>query len=135
MASLLARRKPTGKEQLAVYSFSGGTAALASDMVGLAGLKLSEFAPHTIEALRNALPGFAGVEHSVAVFLDSAEARTQKPYTATAKVRLADAGLGYNLTYKTLFARARWASAIGHQDPLVVGDGRSRFLLQAGMTF
>lgn len=67
VASLLARRKPTGKEQLAVYSFSGGTAALASDMVGLAGLKLSEFAPHTIEALRNALPGFAAFTNPVDV--------------------------------------------------------------------
>ncbi|BDB27489.1 acyl-CoA synthetase [Cupriavidus sp. TA19] len=67
VASLLARRKPTGKEQLAVYSFSGGTAALASDMVGLAGLKLSEFAPATIEALRNALPGFAAFSNPVDV--------------------------------------------------------------------
>lgn len=67
VASLLARRKPTGKEQLAVYSFSGGTAALASDMVGLAGLKLSEFAPHTIEALRQALPGFAAFTNPVDV--------------------------------------------------------------------
>ncbi|HBD37675.1 MAG TPA: CoA-binding protein, partial [Cupriavidus sp.] len=67
VASLLARRKPTGKEQLAVYSFSGGTAALASDMVGLAGLKLSEFAPATIEALRAALPGFAAFNNPVDV--------------------------------------------------------------------
>ncbi|MBF6989219.1 acetate--CoA ligase family protein [Cupriavidus sp. IK-TO18] len=67
VASLLSRRKPTGKEQLAVYSFSGGTAALASDMVGLAGLKLSEFAPATIEALRNALPGFAAFNNPVDV--------------------------------------------------------------------
>ncbi|MFJ4292217.1 acetate--CoA ligase family protein [Cupriavidus sp. NPDC089707] len=67
VASLLARRKPTGKEQLAVYSFSGGTAALASDMVGLAGLKLSEFASHTIEALRQALPGFAAFTNPVDV--------------------------------------------------------------------
>lgn len=67
VASLLSRRKPTGKERLAVYSFSGGTAALASDMVGLAGLKLSEFAPATIEALRNALPGFAAFNNPVDV--------------------------------------------------------------------
>lgn len=67
VASLLARRKPTGKEQLAVYSFSGGTAALASDMVGLAGLKLAEFAPATIEALRQALPDFAAFSNPVDV--------------------------------------------------------------------
>ncbi|MGO4327871.1 acetate--CoA ligase family protein [Cupriavidus sp. 2TAF22] len=67
VASLLARRKPSGKEQLAVYSFSGGTAALASDMVGLAGLKLSEFAPATTEALRAALPGFAAFSNPVDV--------------------------------------------------------------------
>ncbi len=33
VASLLSRATPTGKEQLAVYSFSGGTAALCTDMV------------------------------------------------------------------------------------------------------
>ncbi|SCU75941.1 CoA-binding protein [Cupriavidus necator] len=67
VASLLTRRKPTGREQLAVYSFSGGTAALASDMVGLAGLKLAEFAPATIESLRQALPGFAAFHNPVDV--------------------------------------------------------------------
>lgn len=67
VASLLARRKPTGNEQLAVYSFSGGTAALASDMVGVAGLKLSEFAPQTLAALKEALPGFAAFSNPVDV--------------------------------------------------------------------
>ncbi|AQV98662.1 acyl-CoA synthetase [Cupriavidus necator] len=67
VASLLARRKPTGNEQLAVYSFSGGTAALCSDMVGMAGLKLAEFAPATIEALKEALPGFAAFSNPVDV--------------------------------------------------------------------
>ncbi len=50
-----------------MYSFSGGTAALASDMVGLAGLKLAEFAPATLEALRQALPGFAAFSNPVDV--------------------------------------------------------------------
>ncbi len=36
-------------------------------MVGLAGLKLSEFAPHTIEALRQALPGYAAFTNPVDV--------------------------------------------------------------------
>jgi acyl-CoA synthetase (NDP forming) len=67
VASLLSRAKPTGREQLAVYSFSGGTAALASDMVGTAGLKLAEFAPATIAALKKALPGFAAVDNPVDV--------------------------------------------------------------------
>ncbi|WP_349605875.1 MULTISPECIES: acetate--CoA ligase family protein [Cupriavidus] len=67
VASLLARRKPTGREQLAVYSFSGGTAALASDMVGTAGLKLAEFEPATIDALAKALPGFAAINNPVDV--------------------------------------------------------------------
>ncbi|SCU96095.1 CoA-binding protein [Cupriavidus necator] len=67
VASLLARRKPTGNEQLAVYSFSGGTAALASDMVGVAGLKLAEFAPQTLAALKDALPGFAAFSNPVDV--------------------------------------------------------------------
>ncbi|MGO4810832.1 acetate--CoA ligase family protein [Cupriavidus sp. 2MCAB6] len=67
VASLLSRATPTGREQLAVYSFSGGTAALASDMVGTAGLKLAEFAPETVAALKKALPGYAAVDNPVDV--------------------------------------------------------------------
>ncbi|QQX82795.1 acetate--CoA ligase family protein [Cupriavidus necator] len=67
VASLLSRATPTGREQLAVYSFSGGTAALASDMVGTAGLTLSKFAPETLEALARALPGYAAFDNPVDV--------------------------------------------------------------------
>ena len=67
VASLLSRATPTGKEQLAVYSFSGGTAALCTDMVGIAGLTLSKFAPETLGALSRALPGYAAFDNPVDV--------------------------------------------------------------------
>lgn len=67
VASLLARATPTGREKLAVYSFSGGTAALCTDMVGIAGLALSTFAPETLEALGRALPGYAAFDNPVDV--------------------------------------------------------------------
>ncbi|WP_321912183.1 acetate--CoA ligase family protein [Paraburkholderia sp. J11-2] len=67
IASLLSRARPTGREQVAVYSFSGGTAALASDMVGLAGLPLAAFAAQTLQKLRDALPGYAAIDNPVDV--------------------------------------------------------------------
>ncbi|NLP62619.1 acetate--CoA ligase family protein [Paraburkholderia sacchari] len=67
VASLLSRAEPTGREQVAVYSFSGGTAALASDMIGLAGLTLTRFAPQTLQKLRDTLPGYAAIDNPVDV--------------------------------------------------------------------
>ena len=67
VASLLSRAAPTGREQLAVYSFSGGTAALCTDMVGISGLSLSKFSPETLEALSRALPGYAAFDNPVDV--------------------------------------------------------------------
>lgn len=67
VASLLSRAVPNGREQLAVYSFSGGTAALCSDMVGTAGLTLSKFAPQTLDTLARTLPGYAAFDNPVDV--------------------------------------------------------------------
>lgn len=67
VASLLSRATPTGREQLAVYSFSGGTAALASDMVGTAGLTLATFTQDTLSQLRAALPDYAAISNPVDV--------------------------------------------------------------------
>lgn len=66
-ASMLARGKPTGRERIAVYCFSGGTAALASDQIGLGGLVMSEFAPQTRHALSQLLPDYAAIDNPVDV--------------------------------------------------------------------
>ncbi|APE46329.1 CoA-binding protein [Sulfitobacter sp. BDSS02] len=50
---------------ICVYSFSGGTAALAADMVGSAGLILSELAPGTRAGLRALAPSYAAVDNPV----------------------------------------------------------------------
>ncbi|MYN14193.1 CoA-binding protein [Pusillimonas sp. TS35] len=64
-AALLARSIPPIDLNVAVYSFSGGTVALAADMLGEAELKLAEFAPPTLEALRRLLPSFAAIHNPV----------------------------------------------------------------------
>ncbi len=75
-AALLARGKPTGKEKVAVFCYSGGTAALAADKVGTAGLKLAEFEEATLAKLRAQLPDYAAISNPVdttAVVLTDAE--------------------------------------------------------------
>lgn len=67
VATLLARRQPTGRERIAVYCFSGGTGALMSDRIGVAGLTLSEFAPETLDTLRAVLPPYAPIGNPVDV--------------------------------------------------------------------
>ena len=48
-----------------VYSFSGGTASLAADLVGSAGLKLAAFEPETLAALTARAPAFGFVDNPV----------------------------------------------------------------------
>jgi acyl-CoA synthetase (NDP forming) len=48
-----------------VYSFSGGTASLAADLVGSAGLKLATFEPDTLAALTARAPAFGFVDNPV----------------------------------------------------------------------
>jgi acyl-CoA synthetase (NDP forming) len=57
------------------YSFSGGTASLAADLVGAAGLRLAQFEPATLAALNERAPSFGFVDNPVdlttKVFTDS----------------------------------------------------------------
>lgn len=64
-AALLARGVPKKDARVAVYSFSGGTVALAADMLGLAGLALAEFDPATGAKLRELLPSYAAFDNPV----------------------------------------------------------------------
>jgi len=65
VASLFARATPTGDEQVAIYSFSGGSAALAADKVELSGLTLAKFTEHTVMGLQATLPSYAAVHNPV----------------------------------------------------------------------
>lgn len=73
---LFARAQPDAAEGLAIYTSSGGTAALTADAVGLSGLTLATFASHTRELLRGLLPDYAAIDNPVdttaAVLSDSA---------------------------------------------------------------
>uniref|UniRef100_UPI0018EF743B CoA-binding protein n=1 Tax=Calothrix sp. FACHB-1219 TaxID=2692778 RepID=UPI0018EF743B len=64
-AWLFARAQPGAAEGLAIYTSSGGTAALTADAVGLCGLTLATFAPHTRETLRELLPDYAAIDNPV----------------------------------------------------------------------
>ncbi len=64
-AALLCRLpRPLGGK-VCVYSFSGGTSALAADMVGAAGLELGTFQPDTIAGLKSIAPAYAALDNPV----------------------------------------------------------------------
>ncbi|MEW9898634.1 ShlB/FhaC/HecB family hemolysin secretion/activation protein [Chitinivorax sp. PXF-14] len=86
--------------------------------------------------LRYALPNLAGTQHSVSVFADAGHINLyDASYTKTNKVNLSDAGLGYTLSWNSLFLRAQAAYALGNWPASVLKDDHTRFLLQAGMVF
>lgn len=64
-AWLFARAQPGASEGTAIYTSSGGTAALTADAVGAGGLTLATFAPETRELLRNHLPDYAAIDNPV----------------------------------------------------------------------
>jgi acyl-CoA synthetase (NDP forming) len=64
-AWLFARAMPGAQEALGIYCSSGGTAALAADAVGAAGLTLAAFTPETTAVLRAKLPDYAAIGNPV----------------------------------------------------------------------
>jgi len=62
---LLTRITPKSGNGLCIHTFSGGTAALAADIAGAAGLPMAVFAPETKAALRKLLPDFASIDNPV----------------------------------------------------------------------
>jgi acetate---CoA ligase (ADP-forming) len=64
-AWLFARAEPPASEGVAIYTSSGGTAALTADAVGTAGLTLAQFTPHTRELLGALLPAYAALDNPV----------------------------------------------------------------------
>ena len=64
-AWLFARAMPGTQDALGIYCSSGGTAALAADAVGSAGLTLATFTPETTAVLRAKLPAYAAIDNPV----------------------------------------------------------------------
>ncbi|NYT35915.1 CoA-binding protein [Allopusillimonas soli] len=65
-AWLLSRGLPNQmKPKIAVYCSSGGTAALAADAIGLAGIELAQFSAPTSEILGCNLPAYAAIANPV----------------------------------------------------------------------
>lgn len=113
VASLLARRLPSGRERLAVYCFSGGTVAFAADRLGAEGLELSEFSEETVRLLKDALPPYAPIGN---------------PVDVTAEVLVDPA-----LVLRTMKATAEDANTDIVLIPLPVEYGRTTVLLGESM--
>lgn len=64
-AWLFARAMPPAQEAIGIYCSSGGTAALAADAVGSAGLTLAEFTEQTTAVLKANLPDYAATGNPV----------------------------------------------------------------------
>lgn len=62
---LLAGGAPAAGTGLCVYTFSGGTAALAADIAGTAGLPMAEFTAATRGRLKSLLPDFAAIGNPI----------------------------------------------------------------------
>ena len=65
VAQLLCRARPTAGTGLCIFTFSGGTAALAADIAGTQDLPLAQFSESTLAALKSKLPGFAAISNPV----------------------------------------------------------------------
>jgi acetate---CoA ligase (ADP-forming) len=64
-AALFARKRPTGKEKIAVYGFSGGACAMSADAVGGGNLELAAFSAATRSRLAEILPAYAAIDNPV----------------------------------------------------------------------
>jgi acyl-CoA synthetase (NDP forming) len=63
VVSLFAQTEPEGDERIAIYSLSGGAAALAADMSELHDLPLASLTDDTCRVLREVLPAFASINN------------------------------------------------------------------------
>jgi len=91
-ARLLTRITPKSGNGLCIYTFSGGTAALAADIAGGAGLPMAAFAPATKAALRKLLPDFASIDNPVDTTADIL--RNQQASVECLRILCADPGVG-----------------------------------------
>ncbi|MDR3299615.1 MAG: hypothetical protein LBU43_06345 [Candidatus Accumulibacter sp.] len=90
--------------------------------------------------MRYALPAVTsapGLRHAVSVFADTAHVNLHNPgYSTVNGVTSKSVGVGYNVTWGTLFARLRVANASGRWPESVPSDDRhTRFLAQVGVVF
>ncbi|MBO1018337.1 acetate--CoA ligase family protein [Achromobacter sp. SD115] len=92
VSRLLTRITPKSGNGLCIYTFSGGTAALAADIAGAAGLPMAVFAPETKAALRKLLPDFASMDNPVDTTADIL--RNPEASAACLRAICADPALG-----------------------------------------
>ncbi|MCP3730031.1 acetate--CoA ligase family protein [Sphingomonas sp. MG17] len=64
-AALFARKRPTGREKIAVYSVSGSVCVMAADALADAGLELARFGDATRRQLSEQLPSYAAIDNPV----------------------------------------------------------------------
>jgi hemolysin activation/secretion protein len=86
--------------------------------------------------LRYALPSLLGVEHSASLFYDTGRVEFENgDYTTVNGQHLSDVGLGYQLSWKSLFARAQVSQTLENWPSSLAHDNKTRLLVQAGMAF
>lgn len=92
VSRLAAANRRDASNGLCIFTFSGGTAALAADIVGAAGLELVELRPESTAALKALLPAFANVSNPVDTTADIL--RDEKLIGESLRIVCADKGVG-----------------------------------------
>lgn len=64
-AALFSRKRSTGNEKVAIYSFSGGNCVMMADAAAEAGLELATFSDQTLELMASQLPDYAAIRNPV----------------------------------------------------------------------
>lgn len=81
------------------------------------------------------LPSFGKLNNTIGVFYDIGRVYMAKNTTNEENRTLADAGVGYYTSYKSLFAKAQMAWKANDKDVTSEPDYNSRFLFQAGWVY
>ncbi|NUU01566.1 ShlB/FhaC/HecB family hemolysin secretion/activation protein [Herbaspirillum robiniae] len=118
----------TGVEQMSV-SGPGAIKSYPDGVVGdnaiVAGLEL-----------RRALDGGAGMEHGVSVFANYGAVRPHNgDYAGLGEVRVGDAGIGYDLSYRPVFGRMQLARTLGSQRQTEAYNHAWKLQAQLGFRF
>lgn len=86
--------------------------------------------------LRHTLPAIADMTQALSLVADAGQISLHDAsYAAADRVDLSDVGLGYSLSWRTLFVQAQVALVTGQRPVSLPRDGRVRGLLQAGAVF
>jgi acetate---CoA ligase (ADP-forming) len=64
-SALFARKRSTGRERVAIFSFSGSVCVMAADAMADSDLEFARFSSATLESMRALLPSYAAIDNPV----------------------------------------------------------------------